>query len=191
MKEREALLVIEEMINSTKNDVKDNGFYYLIWGWLVFISSLTDYILLVGFNNDAHALVWGILMPLGGLISFVRGRMDVKNQRVKTYIDDTIKHLTIAFTVSIFIVCIIMPITNKHWQSFFPTLMVVYAFGVFVFGGILKSKPLIWGGIANWVCAILAFFFGYDVQLLLLATAVLLGFIIPGHILKARFKAHV
>jgi hypothetical protein len=32
MNEKEALLVIEQMINSTKEEIKDNGFFYYMWG---------------------------------------------------------------------------------------------------------------------------------------------------------------
>jgi hypothetical protein len=191
MNEKEALLVIEEMISSTKQEVKDNGFYYILWGWLVFVSALIDYVLLVYLNNSNHALVWAILMPMGGVVSLFWGRKEKENRRVKTYLDEVIKHLTIAFSVSIFIVCFVMPMTNNNWKAFFPTLMVIYAFGVFIFGGLLRYKPLIYGAIINWILAVVGYFCAYDWQLLLLALAVLCSFIIPGHLLNRRFYRNV
>ncbi len=47
MNEKEAIIIIEDMISKTQQEVKDNGFYYILWGWLVFISALIDYTLLV------------------------------------------------------------------------------------------------------------------------------------------------
>lgn len=191
LNEKEALLLIEEMINSTKQEVKDNGFYYILWGWLVFIAAITDYVLLVFMDNNQHALVWAILMPLGGLVSVIKGRKDAKKQRVKTYIDEAIKYLSIAFSISLFIICFIMPMTNNSWRVFYPTLMVIYAFAVFIFGGLLRYKPLIYGAFMNWALAIVGYFVTYDWQLLLLALAVLCSFVIPGHLLNRRFHQHV
>lgn len=191
MNEKEALLLIEEMINSTKQEVKDNGFYFILWGWLVFISAITDYVLLTLFNYGGHAVVWGILMPLGGLVSFIAGRKQIKKQRVKTYVDEALKYLSIAFGISLFIICFIMPMTNNNWRAFYPTLMVIYAFGIFIFGGILRYKPLMYGACLNWILGSIAFFVAYDWQLLLLALAVLGGFVIPGHLLNRRFHQHV
>ena len=191
MNEREALLLIEEMINSTKQEVKDNGFYYMLWGWLVFIAAITDYVLLMVLHNNNHAIVWGILMPLGGVVSIIAGRKQSKEQRVKTYVDEAIKFLTIAFSISLFIICFVMPMTNNNWRAFYPTLMVVYAFAIFVFGGLLRYKPLIYGAYTNWALAIIGYFVAYDWQLLLLALAVLCGFIIPGHLLNKKFRKRV
>jgi hypothetical protein len=190
MNENKALEIIENMISLAKREIKDNGFYHLMWGYLVFFSAITDYFLLMrGIEN--HALVWGILMPLGGLASYVKGFKDKKQQRVVSYIDDIMKSLVIAFVISLLIVCLIMPMTAKHWRSFFPVLMVVYAFSLYLFGGILQFKPLQFGALFVWLSAGIAFFVGYDYQLLLLAFAVLAGFIIPGHLLNLRSNSHV
>jgi hypothetical protein len=44
------------------------------------------------------------------------------------------------------------------------------------------------GGCINWALSLLAMYTPYHQQLLLLALAVLLGYIIPGHMLKANFR---
>lgn len=190
MNEHKALAIIENMISHAKREIKDNGFYHLMWGYLVFVSALTDYFLLMR-EMENHALVWGILMPLGGLVSFLKALKEKKAQRVVSYIDEIMKSLVIAFVISLLIVCLIMPMTGKHWRSFFPVLMVVYAFALYVFGGILQFKPLQYGALFVWLSACLAFFTTYDYQLLLLSFAVLAGFIIPGHLLNLRSNSHV
>jgi hypothetical protein len=190
MNENKALEIIEQMISNAKREIKDNGQYHIMWGYLVFISAITDYYLLVT-GKENHALIWGILMPLGGLVSIIMGIKQSKNQRVVTYIDEIFKNLTIAFGVSLFLVCFIMPMTSKHWSSFYPVLMVIYAFALFLMGAILQFKPVKIGAIVIWACAAVAFFVGYDWQLLLLALAVLSGFIIPGHLLNLRARQHV
>lgn len=191
MNERQALQIIEEMISATKEEVKDNGFYYMLWGWLVFVAAFTDYFMIFSPLSEYHAVVWAVMMPAGGIASFIAGRREAKQARVKTYIHESINALTTAFVISLVIVCVIMPMTTNNWRSFFPTLMVIYAFAIFTFGGMLRYKPLKYGAAANWAFGIAAFFFGYDIQLLFLAAAVLCGFIIPGHLLKRRYDKHV
>jgi hypothetical protein len=190
MESTEALNLIESMIKHAKKEIKDNGFYYMFWGYLVFFSALTDYSLLM-LDNTNHALVWAITMPFGGLISAVKGIREAKQQKVITYIDEMFKYLMIAFTISLVIVCFIMPMTQQNWRSFFPTLMVIYAFALFVSGGMLRFIPLRIGALAVWGLGALSYFLNYDQQLLCMAAAVVSGFIIPGHLLNRKFKQDV
>lgn len=195
MNEKDAFLIIEKMIQSAKREVKDNGFYFMFWGWLVFIAALIDYSLLMGLIpslKEFHAVTWAILMPAGGIVTAIKSSRDRKHEsKVKTYIDELLSYAVRAFAISLFIVCGIMPM-SENWSAFYPVLMIVYAIWLYIAGGALRFKPLIWGGYANWGLAIIAFFVQYDMQLLLLAMAVLVGYIIPGHQLKSNFdKQHV
>ena len=72
--------------------------------------------------------------------------------------------------------------------STYPLVMLIYGIWLFISGGALKFRPLIIGGIVNWLLGITAFFFAFEMQLLILALAVLLGYIIPGHLLKRKFE---
>ena len=47
------------------------------------------------------------------------------------------------------------------------------------------------GGICNWIIAIAAVYVEFDIQLLLLALAVLVGYIIPGHMLSNHYKKNI
>ena len=44
--EHESLEIITRMIQSAKSSINDSSIYYLLWGWLVFTSLVTEYILL-------------------------------------------------------------------------------------------------------------------------------------------------
>jgi hypothetical protein len=131
-------------------------------------------------------------MPLGGVITIFKSLRERNNRPpVKTYIDELMRYAVRAFAISLFIICGIMPM-SQNWSAFYPVLLTLYAIWLYIAGGALRFKPLIRGGYANWLLAIIAFFVGYDIQLLLLATAVLVGFIVPGHQLKNTFdKQHV
>jgi hypothetical protein len=193
MNEKEALSVIEQMIATARQDVKDNGFFFMLWGWLVLAGALTNYVMLVWMHSPYASLVWAILMPLGGIISFIAGMRERKERekRVNTYLDEMMKYIVRAFVVSLFIVCVMLPFNNQNWQVFFPVLMVLYGYALYIFGGVLRFRLLNIGGMINWLLASIAFFVTYDIQLLLLALAVLCGYIIPGHTLNSRFRKDV
>jgi hypothetical protein len=179
----ESLDIIRRMITTAKQELKDESFYFLLWGWLVFISCLVHYIM-IQINSPYQGISWAVLMPLGGIITMVYGIKQDKKTRVKSYIDELMKYVLIAFLVSLFTVLIFM---SKLGLNTYPMVMIIYGIWLFVSGGALKFRPLIIGGIVNWIMAVIAFFFNFEIQLLILATAVLLGYIIPGHLLKLRF----
>jgi hypothetical protein len=174
--------LIQQMINTAKNDMEDSSFYFLLWGWLVFIASIGNFIL-IKMSYEYNWILWAVLMPLGGLITTLYSRRQNKMQRVKTYIDELMKFVWIAFVVSLFIVLFFM---SRLQLSTYPLIMLIYGVWLFVSGGALKFRPLILGGIINWLLAIVSFFLVFNGQLITLALAVLTGFIIPGHMLKKK-----
>ncbi len=44
--QEESLRIIHEMISAAKNDVKADAFIFLLWGWLVFVASIAQFILI-------------------------------------------------------------------------------------------------------------------------------------------------
>jgi hypothetical protein len=182
---QESLEVISRMIRTAQHDIHDSSFYYLIWGWLVFIASTCNFILLnAGYENPY--LPWAVLMPLGAVITIIYSyKQNRREPVVRTYIDEVMKYVLIAFLVSLFTVLLFM---SKLGLATYPMVLMVYGIWLFISGGALKFQPLIIGGVMNWVLGIASFFVAFEIQLILLAVAVLLGYIIPGHMLKNKFS---
>jgi hypothetical protein len=183
----ESLQIISEMIAAAKTGIRDDGFFYLLWGWLVFSSSISQYILLYGLHSEYNILPWLILMPLGGVVSSIYGRKLKRKKKVKTFLDQFMGYALIAFLVSLFSVLFLMNVTKSPTVAY-PLIMMVYGAWLFISGGALKFKPLMIGGCINWILSIAAMFVDFQWQLLILALAVLLGYIIPGHMLKAGYQ---
>lgn len=179
----ESLHIIKNMIHAAKKDIEDDSFYYLFWGWLVFIASISHFVLLqTSFN---HPYIAWMLMPIGGIISGFYGSKQAKQKKVKTYMDHFLKFLVIAFVISLMIILFSM---NKLGLSSYPMIMITYATFLFVSGGAIGSKPIMYGGVINWIGSIIAFFVTFQYQLLTLSLAVLFGYITPGYILKRNYK---
>ena len=186
LSEKESLAVILNMIQAAKTGIKDNSFYYLLWGWLVFIASITQYFLLA-FDKAYASLPW-MLMPVGGIITGIYSYRQKKTQHVKTYVDEFMRYVLTAFMASLLIV---LACQFRLGLSTYPMIMLVYGIWLYISGGIIRFRPLMAGGIINWGFATGALFVDFKMQLLFLAMAVLLGYIIPGHLLKRKHSRYV
>lgn len=183
--EKESLRIIEEMIASVKQDYREDDVPFILWGWLVFIAAISHYILYAHFRYEHHYMPWYILMPLGGIISFIYSlRKRKKKKEAKTYIDQFMKYLWTAFLVSLFIILFFME--RIGYTTAYPLLMMIYGIGTFVTGGAIRFTPLIIGGACCWLFAIISFYMPFHYQLLLLAASILVSYIIPGHLLRMK-----
>ena len=61
---QQSLQLIESMINRAKDKFAEDGSMYLLWGWLVFVCSLVQFILLHVINYPQHYIVWLATIPV-------------------------------------------------------------------------------------------------------------------------------
>lgn len=181
MSGEESFEVINRMINSARSEIQGESFYYLFWGWLVFIASLTHYLLLET-GSQYGPFAW-ILMAVGGIYTAIKSARDNKKRKVKTYIEQFMKYTVIAFLIALTLSLVMM---GKLQINCYPVVMIVYGMFLFISGGALQHRPLIFGGLLNFVLAGFAFYTDFSTQLLILAAAVLGGYIIPGYMLKSQ-----
>ncbi len=183
--EKESLAIISRMIESAKSEIQESGFLYMLWGYLVLVACAANYIMQFVMDLENPWLPWAILMPIGGIISSIHGSKRGKRQRVRTIVDEYMIVTLISFLAPLLITLLMM---FKLELNTYPMIMLFYGVWLFNSGGILRAKALIIGGIINWICACIAFFQPFEIQLMILAAAVLLGYVIPGHILYNQFR---
>lgn len=186
MTETESMQLISSMINKAQNRYSENGMLYLLWGWLILVCCLVQFTALYFFDNQNAYYIWYVtwLAPIYQVI-YLRGFS--KKRRVKTYTGEII-----GFVWLVFVICIAMIVFTliylKAYSAINPAVLIMYGMPTFLSGIILKFKPLRIGGICCWLLSILSAFADYEFQLLLIALAVALAWIIPGYLLKAKFK---
>lgn len=191
LNEQQSVQLIRTMLERTQHQVSDNGFYFLLWGWLVFICAAFNYIGWMIFGpKEFIFLPWAVLMPLGGIVSAVYGSRQKKKENVVTYTQELLNKVLIAYLVSLLIILLI-GMYAYGWEKCYPFLMIIYGVWLFVSGSAIRFRGLVAGGIFTWCCAAATFFVPTPHQLLMLAVAVLGGFIIPGHLLRNRFRKNV
>jgi hypothetical protein len=181
----ESLQIIQTMIGKAKDSVADKSFYFLLWGWLVFIGALLQYTLKVIVRSEVHYLAWNIMF-LGIIISIFHGVKE-KDRKVKSYVDETLRNIwTCLGVVQMLVVFIFM--RRGGWENCYTIFILLYSIGCFFTGRTLKFFPLVWGAIACWALAIICTFADYDTNILLMATAILVSYIIPGYLLRKEHK---
>ncbi|MBP1669512.1 MAG: hypothetical protein H6Q21_1878 [Bacteroidetes bacterium] len=182
--EESALKVISAMIEAARSDVRDNHFFYLLWGFLVLGASLLEYCLITFAKYPHHYIGWPVLMGAGMIVSLVYATRKYRRSDSSTYVGGFFKYFFLAWSISLLLLLgFIIPGENQLVQ---PIILAMYALATFVSGGILRFKPLIWGGIIAWAAAIASFFSPFPVQLLITAATVVIAYIIPGFLLKRR-----
>jgi len=182
----ESLQLIESMIRTARKKLADDGFYFIFWGWLVFIAAMTHYITIVLNIPDGY-LVWPVLMPLGAIISIYYDRKQRKQEKVRTYIDTYLMYLWGGFGIATVLTIVFMQPHGIHVTYF--CLMILYGLATFISGGLLSFKPLVFGSLVSFACAVISVFAGEVEQLLIISIALLGSYIIPGHMLRSKFKS--
>ncbi|MCD4790047.1 MAG: hypothetical protein K8R37_08620 [Bacteroidales bacterium] len=185
--EQDSLRVIREMIENSKAKIKDNGFFYLLWGWLVLIASLSNFFLLK-IEFEQAWLPWPVLMMGGGIVSGIVGYRIGKKAKSRTLFDTTMIYLWYGFLVTLIIILISASIGRLSWMVTDALIIALYGLGTFVSGGMLKFKPLIFGGIFSWAIAIVTLFIPEPFCLLMVTLSIVVSYLIPGYMLKSRFN---
>lgn len=182
----QSLQLIHSMISKTKQDMSDNGIYFLVWGWLTFIACLGQFVLKHIYNYEKHYMVWWLIV-VGIAFSVIYSIKEEKKRRVRTYISDSLKWLWIGMGISYFVLSMIL--SKMGWNTtVFPFFIMLYGLGTFVSGNILQFRPLVIGGSLAFAIAIGAVYAEYDYQMLLAAAAILISYIIPAYLLRSKNK---
>ena len=185
----ESLAIIHAMINKAKHQFSDNGHLYLLWGWVVLLCSITQFLILKFFYTPYHSLVW-LLTWLAVIYQAIYLYKRKKHQRVKTYTDEILGSVWLVFVILMFLFGIMFAIIlGKDYYLFInPGFLAIYGMPTFLSGVILKFRPLVVGGICCWLLSICAAISTSEFHLLFLAAGVIIAWIIPGYMMRSKFK---
>ena len=179
----QSLDIIQSMIAKTKSNLGENRFYFLLWGWICFSAFLLQFLFKTVVGYKHHYVVWLATIP-AIIITIVHSSRKENRSNVKTYIGESMGNVWMGIGISFFILSIIISNLPKGWLNAYPFFILFYGLGTFISGRILQFRPLVIGGIVNWILAIICIYVPFDYQLLLGAAAIFISYIIPGHLLK-------
>jgi len=103
LSEQESLQIIKQMIERAKQEQKDDGRGWIIWGWLLFGASVLSFI-----NQYTHWFFQYFFWNIFGIASFLLLVFNVYNlviktkaKRIRTYTSALYEHLNIGFFISL------------------------------------------------------------------------------------------
>ncbi|MEM6524318.1 MAG: hypothetical protein AAF693_11015, partial [Bacteroidota bacterium] len=111
---------------------------------------------------------------------FTRGFRQAKKKTVKTYSDGLVMWVWLAFTFSILIIIF----SGRFGALISPLILLIAGMATFMTGIILRFRPLIFGGSSFWIFAAIGFYVTPVHGLLVSALAIVVGYLIPGYLLK-------
>lgn len=190
----ESLRVIEQMIGRARAAERDSGRGWIIWGWLLFLASIIHYGLIKA-DIQKGDLVWQIFGVIAAIFvvydQFLRKYFVKPAFRVKTYTNELVSKLGIAFFISLAIMVFGNSRLGINISGLnFGYLLTLYGFWMFIHGSAFRYRLLIIGAVINWSGAFIIFYFkeklGAEV-LLLHAFCVAMGYLIPGYIAQIKY----
>lgn len=186
MTEKESFLLITSMINKARNRYSESGMLYRLWGWLIFICCVIQFVGLYFFHNPKVYYAWYSTWALFLYQVYYVWSGKAKG-KVRMYTGEIIMYVWIVFIISYALIVYIL-LMAKAADAISPMILMSFGMPTFLSGVILKFKPLKVGGIFCWVLAAIAIFVTYDFQFLLMAAAVAVAWIIPGQLLHQKHK---
>lgn len=176
----QSLSLITEMISQAKRNVARGGGsnQILLWGWTIAFANFGHYTLdYLGFG--APYMIWLITIP-AAIASAVMG-VKMRQSGVVGHIDRVYGKVWLAAGVGIVISLVMM---QKIGFNHNGIILVIAGMGMFITGSLLKFRPIVWGSFLLWVAAIISFNLPIMQQYLLSGTAIMLGYLVPGYMLK-------
>lgn len=193
---QDSLLIIQQMIATAKQEQKDDGVGWIIWGWLLFLASaltLLNIKFAWGINLYFFWNAFGIVSVLLLLYEVIQNFFGKKKERVRTYTQALFDKLNIGFIISLSLIIFSMnigiPGSNVPPVKGFALLLGLYGFWILIYGTALNFKPSIIGSFITWAFAFASLHVkSFEWTMLFHGIAVLCGYIIPGHIAYREFN---
>ena len=168
---------INNVINSTKDNLKPLSVNFIFWGLLITLMSLFHYV----FPSLIHSfeLLYWTVLPLIGMILTVYYNIKVRKRAgYETYLSRVIKIIWGVFNLS-WIYIIVLSFTLKSFHPV-PPILFLLSLILIITGLIIKFKPVILGGI---FLTIFTFYLNFNPEfnlLLVNVVGVSLGMLVPG-----------
>ena len=184
----QSMQIIHQMISQAKNNYSENGVSWLLWGILLFLASMSTYVFIDIKASDIF-MGWNIFEIASIALLLYRVFSKPLKKQVKTYVDDLMKMVDLGFIACMGIVILAININAVSPRAGFCFLLMLFAFLMIIKGGAIRSRSLQVGAVVNWLGALgILLVPEFRHVMLIVAAAVLTGYIIPGILLMRKYK---
>ncbi len=186
----ESLLIIANTIEETKRRFEENGYILILWGLLIFVVTLSQYILIQAGLAYRTGLPPLLYPPLGTLIFIYAWRRHKKNDAPKTVAGRILGAM--GWTLGGNLMILGFFFWNRIGATPIPVFLILIAMFIIVTGFFIKFAPLVIGGILCNLLGFATFYLDWQYHPLVMSTASVISLIIPGILLnRDRRRGHV
>jgi len=182
----ESLRIIRETIDVANKGVQENGFHFLLWGWLVVIAGLAEYYLRHMHRDIEPSMVWMIMPVIGVPAAFIYEWRRDKKQQSQNIVREWYGMLWLGFGISLILA---IALTVRAHVSPIPVILILAAFATFMSGILLRFKALVFGAIVLWAGAAICMAVPIGEHALVQAGATVLGYLVPGYMLNQKARS--
>ena len=202
LSEKDSLNLITDMINKAKQSFHDSGVGPIMWGSVIMVCSLVTYARLA-FSFKLPFDIW-YLAFIAIIPQIIITIKEKKGKKARTYNDIALDYVWMTFGISIFLLIHtnsgIINGLEKGFGDYSSTsgfrfydystslFLIIYAFPTFITGGIMKCKPMLFGGIFCWTCSIITVYTPPLTDQLLMAASAFFAWLVPGIILNKQYR---
>ncbi|HMH34270.1 MAG TPA: hypothetical protein VK543_14630 [Puia sp.] len=178
----DSINIIMDAIGKTKENIKENSFYFLLWGWVVSIASFSFFLLQRYTSFPYFFLPFPVLGSIALTITVIYYLRN-KSTTTQTYFGYFLSRLWMVLAVC-FITVVFINVSRKLPP--FTDTLIIACIGTLVSGWVMKFQPLIIGGIVFLISAIVSIYIPDEYKALLHGVAIVIGYLIPGYLLKKQ-----
>jgi hypothetical protein len=190
MTPEESLNLIGEVISNTRNNLKTDSFFFLLWGWFIAIASLFEAFILWNANrlNEwgnvglLSGINWTGLVFIGIIIQVFYIKKHYVRRGYRTFFEKVISYMWI---ISALVIFLLVYFSGTRHESPEPYILAAVSIPTIITGIMTRFKPLIIGGIVFIVFAIICVNLeqGY-LRSLTSSVAMICGYLVPGYMLR-------
>jgi len=185
----ESFDVINKAIANFKINYKESSKVFLLWGWMLTLASVSNFILLKFVHSmepwvlKGYVILgsWALFILIGFIIMYFMVRKMNRTKKVHSHIDKFIDYLwwvtAPSFIIATFI-CIKLGIAPP------PLMLLVAGIATTTTGLVIKFRPLTIGGMSFFVFSVAATFVTNEYMALVVSAALICGYLIPGYLLR-------
>lgn len=178
---QESMEVIVRAISKTRNDIRANSFYFLLWGWLIAVASFTFFVLGNFFGYKYHFILFPLLVLAGVIVTAVHHSRR-RTRSTETYVSYFLSRMWVVIGVGFLMVVFIN--VSRGDVPFTYTLLLA-GVGTLTSGWVMKFRPLIFGGVLFLISSVASIYMMVEYKALLQGVSVVAGYLVPGYLLKS------
>ena len=186
---RDEIRLIKEMVEKTRKATAESGSLFIFWGFLIIVAIIAMYVLAYFHKFHWIWVNWIACAVIGWGYSALYGIRQERTQKTRTYAQMAAKHLSIACGAAYLMAAFVFPLLKLYSYNAIG-ILVAFISGIliFVMGGIYEWNLLKWCGLLWWLGAVGMTFVPGDYRTLCLIPLIILGYLVPGLILRSRYK---